>query len=429
MERLNNSFLQKSIRKENFIQYLTNDLLFNLKFSLILSVFIVAYLLLLYIPTIFLVNLPFLKILVNFFVTSLALFFIVFLANFLAYLLNRDIDRSFFEFSNYKNGSRAKVVVNVIIFLSLALLSSFALSLFLKNLFFVFGSAVLFSSLTTFLVVIVLNKNGFFTKYRLASITEKLNYIFFNRNLKIERYNLFNFIRSINFLYLIVLAILSFGVMILLNHFLNLDIKIVIFQALLLPMFFSKSALTRGYVVKKSFYRAFIFTSTIFVVIFIVSFLKVVNFEPLYQNTFFNAVKPFVNPFFDFYNNFVTVKDAIFGAVFILFYFTTPLVFILTLYFADLFYYIKSKVEAVLDNRIKKRLNYKEDKLLFGDSMSQYYFVFALISNGLLLFVIFLIIKPLTDMIFGFFDIFQIQTIFKLNFLTYDAIFLFYHDF
>jgi len=425
IEKLNNDLLEKSVDKSDFINYLTNDIFFNIKFSLISSLSILSYLLVLYIPLIFLLNLSFIKLFLNIGSVFFVVTFFLLSFNLLVYLLNRNIDKTFFEFHNYKNTDNIKLLINISILILVFIITSFALSFFIKKLIIVFTIGFILSIIITLILSFVIKKFDLLNKSRAILMSKKFNKIFFKDHVKIENYNILNYLKSIKFLYLFIIFGGYLLCFLFLNKFLNLDFKIILFQAFVFPMFFSKSVLLRENVIKKNFDRSFIFTSVFFAILFFISFLKVIDFNGLYEVAFMGLLKPFIAPFFDLYNNFVVNKDILLKNIFILFYLAVPLLFLFVFLLSEIFYHIKSKVEFILDKKIKSKLNSSETTLLFGDSMSQYYFLSSLISNILFIFIIYMLIKPFSGMLSGLFETFQVQIIFKLNFLTNENIFKF----
>lgn len=426
MERVNNGFIKKSEARTNFINYLTNDLFFNLKFSAILSVIILFYIFLLYFPLLFILKLTFLRFLIIVSILFLSFTVIIFLVNILIYLLNRDIERSFFEFHNDKNPDKLKFLFIFFSFSIFFILSSFICNLFVKNFLVVSGVSLGLTILLTFLLNIILDKLRFYEGRRVALLSDKFNKLFFITNDIRVKYNLFNYLKSIRFIYLFLILIGYTIFILILNRFLNLNGKIVLFQIMLFPMFFVRPLLATDNIMDKAFKRAYLFTVSLFAVIFAMTFLKTIDFSFVYKNGFFSFIKDFINPFFDVYNNFCKGLDKFYNSVFIMFYLFTPLLFLSLFFAVRIFYHFKLKVEVFFDMRLKKKLNTRNASLIFGDSMSLYYFLFNLFLNLILIFILNIELVPVSKFFFGLFDTFQVAQVFKLTFLTYDNILLFF---
>ncbi|HPO49552.1 MAG TPA: hypothetical protein PLO89_04425, partial [Spirochaetota bacterium] len=427
VEKLNNDLMKKSIQKSDFYNFLSNDVFFNINFSLVLSLGLILYSIFFYFPLFFIVKLSIFKILIILIIICLFLTIFVFAFNFATYLLNRKIDKTFFEFYNYKGKYSGKIAPALIFFLIVFIFSSFTINLFYKNLFVVLGAGLIISAAITAFTLFFLEKIHFFSKNRIAYLSKKFNKFFFNEPSKIEVYNVLNFIKSLKFIYILaIFFVYFFTSLFVINKLFKLDYKIILFQSLLFPMFFSKALLVKDNVETKKTDRSFIFTSSLFGVIFVATFFKSFDFSFLFENAFFALLKDFINPFFDVYNEVSSAKETFFKDIFVLFIFLTPIVFCTTFWGARFFYHFKSNIEYFFDGRLKNKLNCESSTLLFGDSASQYYFLFSLVSSILALFALNTLLKPMSEMIFGLFDAFQVQTIFKLNFLSKDNIFNFF---
>jgi hypothetical protein len=371
-EKINKEFYEYSIIKSDFFHSLKNDIFVNIKTSIISVAFISAYVFLIY----FLLFI--LKIItIKYFVLFTIIFFIFFLllipfSLFIYFISKRDLKSTFFKIQNYK----------------------------------IFTKKSLFKKLK----INWIRKNS--EKTKKENETEK-----FGINLGF----IINIVFLVFLFFLLLLALMIF------NGFLKLSFKIILFQSFVFPMFFTYHIFRKHNTYLKNKNRSFIFTVFIFSIIFILNFFQPVKLDNIFkEDSIFKALRDFIFPIINSYNNLTVSKNNFFNEIFILFYLLIPGFFLLIYYCNNKLLQFKNYIEKLLDQRIIKNLNESHSPLIFGDTISKYPFIFSLTLNILLIILILLEKKSFSGFFYGIVNTLQISNVFHLQFLTKENIFSFF---
>ena len=228
-EKLDKIIINNSIYKEDFINFLSNDIFFNLKISLIISFCLFFYQILIYTLLKFLHTkfefIPYLISIISYFVFLTMVSYICF---FIYYLKNRNSKSIFSRISSQSDFSNKYFTI-----LLLFLLFFFPIFYFYKIFIFKFMLSIIFTIISSIFLSISMNllflKIGFYKRSNWIFFFNKIKNNSINVYTKINIKKIFNLFKSFKLLYPLLFALLLFLLLSILNNFFNFNIKIRFF--------------------------------------------------------------------------------------------------------------------------------------------------------------------------------------------------------
>ncbi|HQJ07162.1 MAG TPA: PH domain-containing protein, partial [Spirochaetota bacterium] len=208
------------------------------------------------------------------------------------------------------------------------------------------------------------------------------------------------------------------------GYFFKSPVKLIFLQSIIIASLSLKIFLVKDSYNLGTQKKAFNFNVYIYLIMFIFTIFGMIRIEPKIVDKpdiigfFVFPIRDAVIAVSDFINNYI-LKINIFIYLLIPVFFA--LFFKLNCFLIRLLEIIDFKVDEVL----KRRLQRSDSNILFGDSMSFFYFLFNLTLSIAIIFLIKIESKALSDFFIYLASTFQISEIFNFKFLTDENIALF----
>lgn len=417
VERLDKFIINNSIYKIDFFNYLKNDIFFNLKFSILFSLLLFFYQLIIYAIISFFPNglskFQLFKIPVIYLI-----FFIMFFSIFLLlYYLKFKNKKSVFVQVTDNNKFLKSFLPVILLFFIFILTFVITLSIIKNLLLTILISATI--ALIGYFIFIKKNLNNKISLlYFIKNIIYKLTH--FKFSFKIN--SIYKFIKSFELFYPILFALIFFITLTIWAGFIsNLNFKIRIFQSFLFGMLFTYKLIIKlnNKSSKQDILKPFTLTSFIYVVMLIITFISLIKikFETKGENILIFSFKEFLFPYINYLNSYCENIHKFLNSINIIFAFFIPFIFLALFYVNKkiniFFHYISNKI----DQNLKKKLTKKNPTIIFGDSISLYPFLFSLIITILITLFLYIGIIPISKFFYYIFDTFKISEIFRINLL------------
>jgi hypothetical protein len=186
---------------------------------------------------------------------------------------------------------------------------------------------------------------------------------------------------------------------------------------------FTSYPLLRRIFPDKRFYIAFRFTLLIFSILVIFLFFSPLEFTMIKGEhpcgiLFYEIISPLAETLTSVFKSFHTILEAVpFPLVIIL-----PLIFFPVLAFNRGIYEMAYLMRKHFEKRLQRKLFGKKTKLYFFSVLSPYHGIFSFIGIALIALILFHEITPVARLLYGLVVTFKIAQVFRLTFLTYEAI-------
>ncbi len=422
IEKLDYTIINNSIHKTDFFNYLKNDVYFNLKFSILISLIIFLFQILFYAILLFT---P-IKLSISQFIIILSIYFIIYILTFsisllIFYFKNRNKKSMFVQIKT--SNKYFKILISIILSILFFLVFFLILSFIIKNLFLI----ILISIIPTIIINLIISKNSIYTKsfWILLFNNIKLKIMKFkspfNKNL------FFKTIKSIEVIHPFISGLIFFIIFIFINNLIKTqNLKILIFQSVLFGCFFTYKLIIKinNKAITSDIKKPFTLTVFIYSIVLIISFISLIKINLSFkQNSYvLFSFSEFILPYINSFNLFCLNINKFLNSLNILLIFIIPILFFITYYINKkanmLFHYISN----IIDLNLRKKLTKKNPMIIFGDSISLYPFLFSLISTLFILLFLYIGILPISKLFFYIFDTFKISEVFKFDFLTQNNI-------
>jgi len=428
VEYLNNISIKLSIYKADFLNFLKNDIFFNLSFSFLLSIFSLIYYIFIFSFFKFYLPLDIKLYLFLIFIYFSISFLFIFIFNLIYYRINRSKTKLFLNLKDYTDFKSSGFLLNLIIFCFIYFISCFIINIFIKTPFSFLYSIpfALVISLPFFAIARGLGLNKIVNLYSL----EKNTRIYFNFLEKsIDTTNIITIVKSFSKIFTSILVfIFTFIILLIMNNYLKIEVKIVFFYSICISLFFSYSLFLKNKLNINIFNKSYYFTSFLFLNLLIILTISYLNFfDSLIKIESNYPFREFIEPVFIYFKDFLININRFFNAIpFVVFLFT-PFLFFIILKLSEYINTLFLKITKLIDERLKLELTGPNANLLFGDSMSFYPFIFFLIINYLVITILYIEIKPFSNFFYNLVKTFQIDSVFKFTFLTQENIYNFFN--
>jgi|GEM_PF-1503827 len=416
-EKLDKIIINTSIYKDDFINFLKNDIFFNLRFcfTVLISIFfylLFIYLLLKILPSGLNFN-QFLLIVSSFLVL---LTFLIFTSFIIYYFINKD------KKSVFSQIKRRDIKIKHIFIVFIFILFIIPLFFIFKNFFNLFINIIassFISVLCSLLINTILSKIGLYNKSNWKYLVIKIKDYFINIKFKDNINNIFNLLKSFKIIYPLIFPIAMFILFTIINNFYEINLKTRFILSMIFSMFFTYPIINffNKSNAKKNILKPYKFTVFIYLLFFIIIFISIFKINLLInENSIINVFKIFILPIVYWFNSLSYSINLIISSINYFFLFLIPIVFFV-LFLINMYLYNFFQITGnYIDYKIRKKLTNQNPSIIFGDSISLYPFLFYLILNLIIITFISIEIKPLSEMFFNIFEKFEIRQVFNFQF-------------
>lgn len=430
LEKLDKQVINNSIFTCDFLNFIKNDIYFNIKFGLLTAAALFSFQLFFYTVLLIIGSLAFSR-----YLPALLFFFILYTVLsgvfFLWYhFIKRDSKKTFARVSKTENININRIYP-VIIFVLLVVPVFFLLKIMISSVFAVLLLAVIITAGISVSLHLIFIKFNLYNKSYLIYFSGKLKTFIFNSgNFEITGKICIGFM-TYKLVYPIIGLVSGILCFKLLSHFFAVDysLKYMSFVLLLLTLFGTYPLLKQIFSSKIHFKlkRPFVFTVFIFTLVlfcFLISPFKVtVEFN---EESSLYAFKDFLIPFIDRYNLWLDGFNETAAGIGSAYVVLLPLVFLAFLSISIFFNVLVHEFSRFSDYKLRKKLTKQKPSILFGDSLSLYPFLFSSTGTIIMVFILSLLLVPIAELFNGLFTTFQVTEVFKVEFLSGENIHAFF---
>ncbi|HOF00397.1 MAG TPA: PH domain-containing protein [Spirochaetota bacterium] len=421
-EKINNGIIKTSLPKSDLISLISNDIFSNITFNLCVIFLFFIYHIIILSFAFFVLSVGIKTIIINLILYFIAAFLFVNLFSLSFSIINQKRKRVVLKLNDFKEIRSNGVIFYFIIFALLYLAFFYIFGLFKINIFFRSVAPIPFSAVCAYFInkalikLKILNYLDFHLAKLLKNIQSALK-DFFSGDYK-RLVSLLKYAAPLA-VFLTVYAIFSIA-----GYFFKSPVKLIFLQSIIIASLSLKIFLVKDSYNLGTQKKAFNFNVYIYLIMFIFTIFGMIRIEPKIVDKpdiigfFVFPIRDAVIAVSDFINNYI-LKINIFIYLLIPVFFA--LFFKLNCFLIRLLEIIDFKVDEVL----KRRLQRSDSNILFGDSMSFFYFLFNLTLSIAIIFLIKIESKALSDFFIYLASTFQISEIFNFKFLTDENIALF----
>lgn len=426
IEQNDKKILSYSLIKTDFINSIKDDIISNLQFSLLLSVLILIYQNLIFLPLSIIFKTGYIKSIVANLSYTACLSIIIHLSLLLYYFRNRKI-KYIFSRSKKKTNLISNVLIFFTVFAFSFIIMFIILNHFFDNLILIFLINLFSSAVITLSVKIIfdflklkpkLKKSYSFIEYLKKS---KSFFIWFKIN------NFADFFKIIKILYPFISVFLFFILLTVLSKYIKFSFNFKLIQSILLGLILINPSLYFLNKNKENYGNALILTKFIIILIFLINFISLIKLNILFKhdNILF-LLKDFVLPIINFINNLSSFINNIIKQINFLIILLIPILFAI-IYFSMFYLLLLLEfIGKIIDFKLRRSLTNKNVSIIFGDSISLYPFIFKLFINLLIIIILYLEILPVSRFFSNIFTTFKVAEVFKFNFLEETKIIYFF---
>lgn len=433
-EKLDNNIITYQMDKSDLVTFLKSDYVFVIKFSLIIStvLFFIQFLILTTLLSIKSISSSYYFYLI---IIYLAFYYIgIFLFLFIHYLVKMDRNASFIKIDSTKRINNKFIIFSFFLFVVLSILLLFLIfQSFLNNIILSFIISLFLSIIVSILFVFLLNKVNFFNKVFWILFFSKLKESYSKTVRKINVKDIKSLFISMSFFSPLIIIIIAFITLSFVSIFLKVNLWIKITSSIIIGLFFTLPFFKNRYIFSK-IKSAFTFTISLFSIFMLISLISQFKLSTVIDSLIDSSsplfiIKDFIIPLLNYINNIFIGLEFLFTKYGIYITAAVPILFFIVLFLSfkinQFFEFLSKKV----DENIKKSLTLDNTSMLFGDSLSLYPFALSSIGLILLFSIIFIELKPFSNLIASLFTTFEIQDIFHLNIFTKENIYNILHIF
>jgi len=410
--------LDYSLIKTDFFNSLKDDILSNLQFSLLLSGLILIYQNLIFLPLALIFKIGFIKSIVANLSYTACLSIIIHFSLLFYYFKNRKLK---YIFSRSKKNTI--IIKNILIIFTVFVVSFlflfFILNLFLDNFLLIFFIALICSAISSLSAKIIFD--FFKLKPKLRKSYSFLSY--FKKSKKIlEQLKINNFtdiFKIFKMFYPLISIFIFFILLAILNKYINFSFNFKLIQSIILGLILINPSFYFINKNKENYNNSLILTKFFLLLIFFINFISLIKINIVYkQDTILFLLKDFIIPIINLINNSSAFISNLIKQINFLMILLSPILFAI-IYFSMFYLLLLLQfIGKIIDFKLRKNLTNKNVSIIFGDSISLYPFIFKLISNLLIIIILYLEILPVSKFFSNIFMTFKITEVFKFNFLT-----------
>lgn len=418
-ENINNGIIQSSLPKTDLIDLISNDIISNITFNLYVIFLFFIYHIIILSFEFFIANVGIKSIIISLIVYFIGMFLFVNLFSLSLSIANQRKKRVVLKLDDFKDLKSNGLIFYFIIFALLYFAFYNIFGLFKINLFFRITAPIPFSAVCSYFINKALIKLKIFNYFDLYFFKIKKNIQnmpkdFFNRDYK----KIFLILKYLTPLAVFLLVFAFFSIP---GYFFKSPGKLVFLQSLIiasfsLKIFFIKDAYNLG--TQK---KAFNFNVYIYLIMFVFTIFGMIQIEPKIVD------KPDIIGFFVFpiRDVIISISDFMKNNILkinIFLYLLIPVIFIIFFKLNCLIIRLLEIIDFQVDKVLKKRLQRADSNILFGDSMSFFYFLFSLTISIAIIAFIKIESKALSEFFIYLSSTFQVSEIFNFKFLTSENI-------
>lgn len=421
-EKINNGIIQTSLPKSDLIDLISNDIISNITFNLCVIFLFFIYHAIILSLAFFIASVGIKLIIINLILYFIAIFLFVNLFSLSFSIANQRKKRVVLKLNDFKEIRSSGLIFYFVIFALFYLIFYYIFGLFKINIFFRIAAPIPFSAVCAFFInkaLIKLKILNYLDLYfiKLKKSIQSMPKDFLNRDYK-KLVSLLKYLAPLA-VFLTVYAIFSIP-----GYFFKSPGKLVFLQSIIvsslsLKIFFIKDTYNLG--TQK---KAFNFNVYIYLVLFVFTVFGMIHIEPKIVD------KPDIIGFFVFpiRDSIIAISDFIKNYILkinIFIYLIIPVVFVLFFKLNCFIIRLLEIIDFKVDKVLKKRLQRADSNIIFGDSMSFFYFLFNLTISIAIMAFIKIESKALSAFFIYLSSTFQVSEIFNFKFLTDENIALF----